>query len=174
MTHTVPPTPAGSRHPGRLLRAAALLAVGLVFSPAPAFASEGLNGASLSLLWALPFAGILLCIATGPVLYPHLWEHHYGKFAALWAALVVIPLFLVVDPHTVAATLTHTVLLEYVPFILLLLALSKYLGVMHKNGVRVRIVGDRTDIAAHVREASDHAENSTKHNTRITLLASDR
>jgi undecaprenyl diphosphate synthase len=52
---------------------------------------------------------------------------------------------------------------------LVLLAVSKYLGVMHKNGVRVRIVGDRTDIAAHVREAWDHAENSTKHNTRITL-----
>ena len=37
--------------------------------------------------YALPFVGILLSIATGPLLYPHLWEHHYGKFAALWAAL---------------------------------------------------------------------------------------
>jgi undecaprenyl diphosphate synthase len=52
---------------------------------------------------------------------------------------------------------------------LVLLAVSKYLAVIHKNGVRVRIVGDRTDIAPHVREAWDHAENSTKHNTRITL-----
>ena len=52
---------------------------------------------------------------------------------------------------------------------LVLLAVSKYLGVMHKHGVRVRIVGDRTDIAAHVREAWDHAESSTQHNTRITL-----
>jgi undecaprenyl diphosphate synthase len=52
---------------------------------------------------------------------------------------------------------------------LVLLAVSKYLGVMNKNGVRVRIVGDRTDIAAHVKEAWDHAESSTQHNTRITL-----
>ncbi|MDO9313827.1 MAG: polyprenyl diphosphate synthase [Burkholderiaceae bacterium] len=52
---------------------------------------------------------------------------------------------------------------------LVLLAVSKYLGVMHKNNVRVRIVGDRTDIAEHVREAWDHAESSTKNNTRITL-----
>lgn len=52
---------------------------------------------------------------------------------------------------------------------LVLLAVSKYLGVMHKNGVRVRIVGDRTDIAEHVREAWDHAESSTRNNTRITL-----
>ncbi|MEZ0219524.1 MAG: sodium:proton antiporter, partial [Tardiphaga sp.] len=47
-------------------------------------AEGGLDGTRLSLLWALPFAGILLCIATGPVLYHHLWEHHYGKFAAFW------------------------------------------------------------------------------------------
>ena len=52
---------------------------------------------------------------------------------------------------------------------LVLLAVSKYLGVMSKHGVRVRIVGDRTDIAPHVREAWDHAESSTRDNTRITL-----
>jgi hypothetical protein len=38
------------------------------------------------------FAGILLSIATGPLLYPHFWEHHYGKFSAFWAALVIIPM----------------------------------------------------------------------------------
>lgn len=52
---------------------------------------------------------------------------------------------------------------------LVLLAVSKYLAVMDKHGVRVRIVGDRTDIAPHVREAWDHAESSTQHNTRINL-----
>jgi undecaprenyl diphosphate synthase len=40
---------------------------------------------------------------------------------------------------------------------------------MRKNGVRVRIIGDRTDIAEHVRNAWDHAEESTRLNTRITL-----
>lgn len=52
---------------------------------------------------------------------------------------------------------------------LVLLAVSKYLGVMHKNGVRVRIIGDRSSLAPHVREAWDHAESSTQGNTRITL-----
>ena len=52
---------------------------------------------------------------------------------------------------------------------LVLLAVPKYLGVMSKNGVRVRIVGDRESLPAHVREAWDHAESSTRHNTRITL-----
>jgi undecaprenyl diphosphate synthase len=52
---------------------------------------------------------------------------------------------------------------------LVLLAVSKYLGVMARHGVRVRIVGDRESLAAHVREAWDHAESSTQGNTRITL-----
>ena len=32
--------------------------------------------------WALPFAGILLSIATGPLLFPKFWHAHYGKIAA--------------------------------------------------------------------------------------------
>lgn len=52
---------------------------------------------------------------------------------------------------------------------LVLLAVSKYLAVMSRNGVRVRIVGDRDSLAPHVREAWDHAESSTRGNTRITL-----
>jgi Na+/H+ antiporter NhaD/arsenite permease-like protein len=93
-----------------------------------------IDGAALSLWWALPFAGMLLSIATGPVLYPHLWEHHYGKFAAVFAALVAIPLFAVFDSHTVTATLSHTVLLEYLPFILLLLALFTVAGGIYLEG----------------------------------------
>lgn len=93
-----------------------------------------LDGATLAWPWVLPFAGILLSIATGPVLFPHLWERHYGKFAAVWAALVVVPLFVVADPPTVTATLAHTVLLEYLPFILLLLALFTVAGGIYVEG----------------------------------------
>lgn len=100
----------------------------------PAHAAEALDGATLSWVWALPFAGILLSIATGPVLYPHVWEHHYGKFAAFWAALVIIPLFLTVDSGVATATLTHTALLEYIPFILLLLALFTTAGGIYLEG----------------------------------------
>ena len=110
------------------------LACILLLVPAPAFAAEGLDGAKLSPLWALPFVGILLCIATGPVFYSHLWEHHYAKFALLWSALVVIPLFLVTDSYTVTTTLAHTALLEYMPFILLLLALFTVAGGIYLEG----------------------------------------
>ncbi len=99
-----------------------------------AFAADGFDGRGLSLWWALPFAGILLCIATGPVLYPHLWEHHFDKFAIFWSACVVVPLYLTLPAGAVTTTLVHTALLEYMPFILLLLALFTVAGGIYLEG----------------------------------------
>lgn len=113
---------------------AAAMAVLLVVVPAPAFAAEGIDGASLSLWWGLPFVGILLSIATGPVLYPHLWEHHFGKFAAFWSALIVIALLASTDTSIVTTALAHTAFLEYMPFILLLLALFTVAGGIYLEG----------------------------------------
>ena len=87
-----------------------------------AFGAE-LDGAQLGFFWALPFAGMLLSIAFFPLLAPHLWEHHQGKIAALWAAVVILPLALSIGPSATTHALAHTLFLEYVPFILLLLAL---------------------------------------------------
>jgi Na+/H+ antiporter NhaD/arsenite permease-like protein len=87
-----------------------------------------LNGAELTLPWALPFLGILLSIALSPLLAHKVWEHHLGKIAAFWAALVVIPLLTLYDSSTATAALSHAILLEYIPFILLLLALFTVAG----------------------------------------------
>ena len=47
---------------------------------APAFAAAaGFDGGQLSLLWIVPFAGILLSIALGPMIAPSFWHHHFGK-----------------------------------------------------------------------------------------------
>jgi len=113
---------------------AAIIALFAIAMPAPAFASEGIDGAGLSLWWGLPFVGILLCIATGPVLYPHLWEHHVGKFTAFWSALIVIGLLASADTPTVTGALAHTALLEYMPFMLLLLALFTVAGGIYLEG----------------------------------------
>ncbi len=82
-----------------------------------------INGATLGLAWALPFAGILLSIALFPLLAPHFWEHHFGKISAFWAALIILPLALIFGPTPAVHALSHTAFLEYIPFILLLLAL---------------------------------------------------
>lgn len=118
----------GGKFAGRL---AALPGAALALSLAmmgPAFAAEGLDGAGLSVLWAVPFCGLLLCIATGPVLFPHFWEHHYGKIAAFWAVLTVLPLVLSKGAGIALAAVLHTMLLEYISFIILLFALFTVAG----------------------------------------------
>jgi len=112
------------------LRAAAGAAVVVAASTPPALAAEagGLPGATMSILWALPFAGILLCIATGPLFYPHVWEHHYGKFAAFWSALVLVPMAFVFGFGVTLEAALHTLLLEYMSFIILLFGLFTIAG----------------------------------------------
>ena len=63
-----------------------LLGAFLAISPMLANAA-GLNGAELSIAWAIPFAGILLSIALCPMLVPHFWHNHFGKVAVAWALL---------------------------------------------------------------------------------------
>lgn len=108
--------------------AGALAAVLALTGAAAAAEGHGLPGAQMSLLWALPFAGILLSIATGPLLYPHVWEHHYGKIAAGWAALVVVPLAIRFGFDATLYSVLHTMLLEYMSFIILLFALFTISG----------------------------------------------
>ncbi len=62
-----------------LILAATVTAAMLVQTGA-AQAAEGLNGAGFGFVWAVPFIGILLCIALGPLLFAHLWEHHRARF----------------------------------------------------------------------------------------------
>ncbi len=52
---------------------------------------------------------------------------------------------------------------------LVLVAVSKYLGKLAKDGVRIRIVGDRASVSDKLREAWEQAEALTRVNTRITL-----
>ncbi|MBR0643957.1 sodium:proton antiporter [Plastoroseomonas hellenica] len=85
--------------------------------------AAGISGDALSLGWALPFLGMLLSIALLPLIAGHLWHHHYGKIAAGWAALLVLPLAVAFGPEAAAAEVWHVLLLEYLPFIALLLAL---------------------------------------------------
>ena len=100
----------------------------LLFSAAPAFAAEGLDGKTLGLAWAIPFLGMLLSIAVMPLVAARFWHHNRGKVAAVWALLALIPMSLGHGIGTASAALVHTALLEYIPFILLLLALFTVAG----------------------------------------------
>ena len=52
---------------------------------------------------------------------------------------------------------------------LVLVAVAKYLGKLASQGVRIRIVGDRSQVSDKLRQAWEEAESSTAQNTRITL-----
>jgi Na+/H+ antiporter NhaD/arsenite permease-like protein len=93
----------------------------------PAFAAE-FDGRSLGIAWALPFAGMVLSMALLPLLALHFWERHYGKIAAFWGLLVVAAIAASAGVETAVHAIVHTALLEYVPFILLLLALFAVAG----------------------------------------------
>lgn len=125
------PSPLPALHPALrgegLKRILPLIAALATFFPDPAHAAD-LNGAALAFPWALPFLGILLSIAVFPMLAHEFWEHHLGKIAAFWAALIIVPLFALFDSGTAIAALGHAMLLEYIPFILLLLALFTVAG----------------------------------------------
>lgn len=91
-----------------------------------------LDGATLGLIWVVPFAGILLSIAVFPLLAPHFWHTHFGKVSAFWALAFLIPFTLFQGFDLALFELLHVGFLEYLPFIILLLSLFTVAG-----GVRV-------------------------------------
>jgi len=63
-----------------------------------------------------PFIVLLLMIATGPIFYPHFWEHHYPKVAiALGIVTIIYYLAVLNDSESLLHSLT-----EYLSFIALL------------------------------------------------------
>jgi Na+/H+ antiporter NhaD/arsenite permease-like protein len=97
------------------------------FVPSTAQAAS-LDGSALHWPWALPFIGILLTIAIAPLLFPRLWLRHYGKLAFVWAALAIVPLAALYDIPTALAAFLHTMLADYMSFIVLLFALYVVAG----------------------------------------------
>ena len=108
----------------RLLPFCCWLLLGAVL---PCSAAE-LNHAELTLPWGIPFAGMLLSIALLPILAGHFWHAHYGKVTLFWAALFMVPFALHFGWSAAAAELVHALLLEYIPFIVLLASLFTVAG----------------------------------------------
>ena len=117
-----------SRRAGPLIAAAAALLL-----PGMAMAAD-IDGAALSVLWGVPFAGILLSIALMPLLAPIFWHHHFGKVAAAWGLLFLVPFAVAFGPGMAGASLVHALLAEYIPFVILLTALFTVAGGIHIRG----------------------------------------
>lgn len=110
--------------------------LGALVAPATVLAAAGhptIPGAQLSAVWVIPFACMLLSIAIMPLALPHFWEHHFGKIAVFWGLAFLVPCFLVYGLSTALYEFLHIILLDYIPFIVLLFALFTVAG-----GVRLR------------------------------------
>ena len=119
----------------RRLAARVLAGVLAASAAGPALAAEGgLNGGALSPLWVVPFAGILLSIAVAPVTAPSFWHHHFGKTSAFWALAFLVPFAANFGVEVALREVVHTLLLEYLPFIVLLFALFTVSGGIHIRG----------------------------------------
>ena len=59
---------------------------------------------------------------------PEIWHAHYGKIAALWAALALVPIAVVYGAGAAVAALTHALLGEFLSFIVVLFALYTVAG----------------------------------------------
>jgi Na+/H+ antiporter NhaD/arsenite permease-like protein/Tfp pilus assembly protein PilF len=77
---------------------------------------------------ALPFAGMLLSIALGPLVVKEWWHIHYEKAAAFWTILTLAGLAVVEGPSATLAGFVHSMALDYLPFILMLFALFTAAG----------------------------------------------
>ena len=86
------------------------------------------NGQALSLFWAIPFVGILLSIALCPLFLARLWHHHYGKIILVWTLLFLGSALFSFGLSTTIQLTAHAIIEEYIPFILLLLALFTVSG----------------------------------------------
>ena len=118
----------------------ALIVFLTVVFPAVVFAGGfGLDSATEDIgtllpLWTtLPFTGILLSIALIPLLLPRFWHRHFPKVSAFWAIVFAAP-FVFFFREKALHEMAHIILIDYVPFILLLWALFTVSGGIYVRG----------------------------------------
>ena len=89
-------------------------------------------------LGSLPFVGMLGCIAVLPLMKSthHWWESNLNRFgvAMIFAALTVVYYVIARGLGSVATVLEHAILVEYIPFIVLLFCLYVISGGISLSG----------------------------------------
>ena len=109
------------------------MGVALAAMSVSAHAAE-FKGAGLSAWWSVPFVGLLLSIAVMPLAMPAVWHHHFGKIVGGWSLAFLIPFALMFGPGQAGTSVVHTLLGEYLPFVILLTALFTSAGGIYVRG----------------------------------------
>lgn len=88
------------------------------------FASSTLiDGSNLSIVYTIPFIGLIASIAFMPLFAPKFWVNHYGKVTLAWSLFFLVLLYINYGLSISGSIIVDTLLSEYIPFILLLLTL---------------------------------------------------
>ncbi len=104
-----------------------------------AFANEEVTTAienisrTLPLWTGIPFLGILLSIALFPLFAEHFWKNHFKKIAVAWALILAVP-FLLVYKGLGLFKILEVLLIDYIPFIILLWGLYTVSGGIYLRG----------------------------------------
>ena len=97
-------------------------------------ADNSVNLGAVMPIWSmLPFAGILLSIALMPLIVPRFWHHHFPKVSAFWAIVFALP-FLFFFGRVAVNEILHIIIIDYIPFILLLWVLYTVSGGIYVRG----------------------------------------
>ena len=92
-------------------------------------------GSTLPIWSIIPFVGMLLCIAILPLTkLAEWWEHHQLHVAIFWSLLFLVPFTIAYGMHETGYELMESVVLDYIPFIVLLLGLFIVAGNIHVAG----------------------------------------
>lgn len=95
-----------------------------VMQPAAVLAAAGDSLGSQLPMWSvIPFAGILLSIALGPLISHQWWEHNMGKVSFFWGAAFFLPFIAGYGMDQALYQLLHIYVIDYIPFIILLTGL---------------------------------------------------
>ncbi len=89
----------------------------------------------MSLMWAVPFCGILLSLAVMPLILPNFWHAHFGKVSFAWA---LVTLFMITVEFGIMATVGEvldTYLHHFIPFIIFIFSLYVIAG-----GIKIDIL----------------------------------
>ena len=121
-----------------------LICFALLFLPSLALTADSSHGSAphligegLAIFWVIPFVGILLSIAVMPLVALEFWHHNFGKISLFWAVSLIVPFLIHQGIEITIYELLHVGLLEYVPFIILLLSLFTISGGVMLKGTLV-------------------------------------
>ncbi len=91
-------------------------------------------GATLPIWSCIPFVGMLLSIAIFPIVKGEWWESHQLHVAAFWSLLFLIPFAVAYGAGTAIDELAEVVIVDYIPFVVLLFGLYVAAGGIHIAG----------------------------------------